>query len=152
MIDFSQIKLSTADESDCEFAYEVKKKAEGEYITEIWGWDEAFQRDFHNREWREKKPHIIELDGMPIGTISIEKNKNHFEIGRFFILPEFQRKGIGSYILKRILQEADELGRVTKLAHLKNSPVKSLYERHGFDFVGRNETHCFMERKPIKPS
>ncbi|MHC4076241.1 MAG: GNAT family N-acetyltransferase [Planctomycetota bacterium] len=152
MMDFSQIKLSTADESDCEFAYEVKKKAEGEYIAEIWGWDETFQRDYHDREWGESKPCIIKFKGRPIGTIFIKKNENYFEIGRFFILPEFQRKGIGSYILKRILQEADELRRVTKLAHLNNSPVRSLYERHGFDLRDQNETHCFMERKPIKDS
>ena len=149
MIDYSLIKLIPADESYRQFSYQVKKAAEGEYISQIWGWDEDVQRDFHTRAWQRRKPEIIIYDGKPIGTIAVVENEDDTEIGQFFILPEYQNKGIGSYLLKSILDKADRVGRVTTLRFLKNNPVKSLYVRHGFEIVGATETFYSMERKPV---
>lgn len=40
------LRKATADDS--EFVFLVKKAALGEYIEQTWGWDEDFQRRFHN--------------------------------------------------------------------------------------------------------
>ncbi|GAI75456.1 unnamed protein product [marine sediment metagenome] len=144
----SLIKLIPADESHREFSYQVKKTAEGTYITQIWGWDENIQRDFHNKDWQDHKPEIIAYDCKPIGTIYITENEKCIKIRQFFILPEYQNKGIGSYLLKRILDKADRSGRITKLDYLKSSPVGSLYKRNGFQIVEVDEAFYYMERKP----
>jgi ribosomal protein S6 len=52
MIDYSLIKLIPADETHKEFSYQVKKAAEGEYITLMFGWNENIQRDFHTKVWQ----------------------------------------------------------------------------------------------------
>jgi len=52
-------------------------------------------------------------------------------------------------MLKRILDEADRVVRVTTLRFLKNNPVKSLYIRYGFEIVGFDGTFYSMERKPV---
>ena len=70
MIDFSLIKLIPADETYREFSYRVKKEAEGEYITSMFGWDEDVQRSYHAKAWQEQKPDIITYDGQLIGTIA----------------------------------------------------------------------------------
>jgi GNAT superfamily N-acetyltransferase len=147
MIDYSLIKLIPADESYHEFSYQVKKAAEGAYITEIWGWDEDIQRDFHAREWQENRPQIIMYDSKPIGTIFIGQSKDCIEIKHFFILPEYQNMGIGSYLLKRIQDHADKSGRIVRLKYMRNNPVGSLYKRHGFQVVGFDQTYYSMERK-----
>ena len=97
MINFSLIKLIPAEESHREFSYQVKKAAEGDYITQLWGWDEKAQRDFHTSDWQQKRPSIILYDNKPIGTIYILENDDYIQIGQFFILPEYQNKGIGSH-------------------------------------------------------
>jgi len=148
MIEYSLIRLIPSEELHREFSYLVKKAAEGEYIAQIWGWDENFQRDFHAEVWQQNRPDIILYDNRPIGTISIIENEDYIEIRQFFLLPEYQRQGIGSYLLKRILDEADISGRITRLAYLKNNPVVSLYKRHGFKISDVIENFCFMERKP----
>jgi GNAT superfamily N-acetyltransferase len=148
MLDTRLIKLISADESHYEFAYQVKKAAEGEYITAIWGWNENVQRDFHDKEWKQKKPQIILYEGRSVGTLSVVENEDCIEFGRFFILPECQNMGIGTFLLRGVLNKADKLNRPVRLAHLRNSPVGSLYKRHGFILLNENETHCFMERNP----
>lgn len=61
------ITLATATEDDCEFSYQVKKAATGEYIEAIWGWDETVQRNYHAKAWKEIRPDVIEYNGKPIG-------------------------------------------------------------------------------------
>jgi GNAT superfamily N-acetyltransferase len=148
VIDCSLIRLIPADETYREFSYHVKKAAEGEYIISMFGWDEDVQRDFHARAWRQQKPQIIIYDGKPIGTIATIETEGCIEIGQFFILPEYQRRGIGTYLLKNILDRADRLGKNATLRFLKNNPVKSLYVRNGFRLVSTSEVAYHMERKP----
>jgi len=147
MIDCSLIELIPADETHREFSYQVKKEAEGEYITHMFGWDEDVQRDFHGRAWEQQKPDIITYDGKPIGTIATIESKDCIEIGQFFILPDYQNKGIGTYLLKNILDKADRLGKNIVLCFLKNNPVMSLYARNGFRVVRTGEVAHHMERK-----
>ena len=145
-MNYQHISIRPATDSDCDFAYEVKKRAEGEYVSEIFGWDEAFQIDFHNNEWRDEKPQIIEYNGHPIGTISVRKGNDCCQIGRFFIDPRYQSKGIGTHLLGRILTEAEANASIIKLAFLKNNPVKSLYERLGFKVVVQKGNFIYMEK------
>jgi GNAT superfamily N-acetyltransferase len=148
VIDYSLIRLIPANESYREFSYQVKKAAEGEYITLMFGWDEDVQRGFHAEAWRQQKPDIITYDGKLIGTIATIESEDCIEIGQFFILPDYQNKGIGTHILKNILNKADQLGRNVTLKFLKNNPVKSLYVRNGFRLVYTSEVAHHMDRKP----
>jgi GNAT superfamily N-acetyltransferase len=147
MIDCSLIKLIPADETHKEFSYQVKKAAEGEYITLMFGWDEDVQRGFHAKAWQQQKPDIITYDGKLIGTIATIESEDCVEIGQLFILPEYQNKGIGTYLLKSILDKADQSGKNVTLKFLKNNRVKSLYIRNGFRLVYTSEVAHHMERK-----
>jgi GNAT superfamily N-acetyltransferase len=147
MIDFSLIKIIPADETYREFSYQVKKEAEGEYITSMFGWDEGIQRSYHTKAWQEQKPDIIAYDGRLIGTIATIEGEDCIEIGQFFILPQYQNEGIGTSLLKSILDRADQLGKNVTLKFLKNNPVESLYIRNGFRLVDTSEILYYMERK-----
>ena len=147
MIDCSPIRLVPGDETYKEFGYQVKKAAEGEYITSIFGWDENVQRSYHSKAWQQQKPDIIIYDGKPIGTIATIESEDCIEVGQFFILPEYHNKGIGTYLLKSILEKADRLGKNVTLRFLKNNPAKSLYVRNGFRIVDTSEILYYMERK-----
>ena len=147
MIDCSLIRLVPGDETYKEFSYQVKKAAEGEYITSMFGWDENVQRSYHSKAWQQQKPDIIIYDGKPIGTIATIESEDCIEVGQFFILPEYQNKGIGTYLLKSILEKADQLGMNVTLRFLKNNPAKSLYVRNGFRIVDTSEILYYMERK-----
>ncbi len=148
MIDYALLQLIPAEESHREFSYQVKKSAYGDYIKEIWGWEESAQREFHAQDWLNKKPSIITYDSRPIGTILITENEDHIEIAQFIIVSEYQNKGIGSHILKDIMDRADHSGRVIKLQYLRINPVASLYSRMGFQVIGNDDLFVSVERKP----
>jgi GNAT superfamily N-acetyltransferase len=148
MINHSLLQITPAEDSHREFSYQVKKAAMGDYITRKWGWDEEAQRDFHAQDWLNKRPRVILYDNKPIGTIYMVENEDHIEIGQFYIIPEYQNKGIGSHLFKGILDRADRCGLVTKLAYMHINPAASLYRRHGFKTVRSDDTFCFAERQP----
>lgn len=148
MIDYSLIELAPADETHKEFSYQVKKEAEGEYITHMFDWNEDVQRGFHARAWQQQKPDIITYDGKLIGTIARIESEHSIEIGQFFILSAYQNKGIGTHLLKSILKKADQLSKNVTLCFLRSNAVKSLYVRNGFRVVDTDEIFHYMERKP----
>ena len=147
IIDCSRVRLIPADETHKQFSYQVKKAAEGEYIISMFGWDEDVQRGFHDKAWLEQKPDVITYDGKLIGTIATIESEDCIDIGQFFILPEYQKKGIGTHLLRGILDKADRLGKNVTLKFLTNNPVKSLYSRNGFRLVYTSDVAHHMERR-----
>ena len=140
------IHLRPATEADYEFCYDVKKNAIGQYVAQIWGWDEAFQREFHRGDFQTMRPDVVVYGDLDIGTFEITRHADHIHLGEFYLMPQFQRRGIGTFLLQQILEEATENNLLVRLEVLKNNPVQSLYQRHGFVVSGQREHHFLMER------
>jgi GNAT superfamily N-acetyltransferase len=143
-----QVTLRAAKPDDFLFAFEVKRKALGPHISVQWTWDEQFQEAIHRTRWNERPWSIIQLAGLAIGTVSVEEKADHIRFGEFYLLPEYQRQGIGSRLLSSVLEMADAQALPVKLEYLKWNPVGSLYLRHGFRLVSQNDIHFFMLREP----
>ena len=147
-IDLRQISLRSVSESDRPFAYEVKKSALRAYVEPLWGWDEAVQIEFHRKDWDERRPEIIRLLDRDIGTIEVWRRGEDIHLGEFYLLPEFQRHGIGTHFMSQLAAESDSKGVPVRLEVIKINPVKSLYLRFGFKVTGETRTHFQMERNP----
>ena len=129
-----------------DFAFAVKRAAMGPHILRRWGWDEGFQRDLHERRFREKPFFGIARAGLRVGTLSVQALPGHLGFGEFYLFPEYQGRGTGSAILRHCLALADHLRLPVRLEHLHWNPVGSLYRRHGFIETGRTDIHVLMER------
>jgi GNAT superfamily N-acetyltransferase len=147
-IDYSRIKLIPAEESHRQFSDAIKEAAYRGYIEEIWGWDEKVVREYNERNWREKRSQIILYNDQPIGTIYVGEDEESIEIAQFILISEYQNQGIGSHILKDIIEKADRTGKMIKLNYLRQNPVASLYRRTGFQVVAEDEMLYWAERKP----
>jgi ribosomal protein S18 acetylase RimI-like enzyme len=141
------VEVVPASDADCEFSYQVKKAAEGELITAVFGWDEAVQREYHQREWHERRPSLITAGGRPVGTIELREEEGRLHVAQFFIAPERQNQGIGTEVLREALRLADEKSQPVRLALLAGNRCVSLYRRHGFEVVGADGALCHMERR-----
>jgi ribosomal protein S18 acetylase RimI-like enzyme len=53
----------------------------------------------------------------------------------------FSVRGVGSAVLRRVIQQADNGGAPIRLHVLKTNPAKRLYDRFDFDVVGETTTH-----------
>ena len=141
-------KLSKCNETDFDFAFEVKKDALGPCISDRWGWDEDYQLSIHRERWEEKPWFIIYLGENRIGTVSIHELEDSIRFGEFYLLNQYQGKGIGTNVLREFLDGCDQNGSKVKLEYLKWNPVGSLYLRHGSKVISENDIHYFMERIP----
>ena len=146
------VTLSPAEEADSEFAFDAKRQALGPYVEARWGWDDALQRTLHRQRWGERPWSIILSAGQRVGTVSVARTPTHIQFGEFYLLPSFQRQGIGTEVLRSVLRWADEENVAVKLEYLRWNPVGSLYQRHGFVVVSENDSHYFLVRAAPRSS
>jgi GNAT superfamily N-acetyltransferase len=136
----------TKDANNFEFAFTAKKVAMGPHIEVKWGWDEAFQRRLHSERWAAKAFFRIVVDGEAAGTVAIDESPTHVQFGEFYLLPPFQRKGIGAKVLASAIEMAAAKKLPVRLECLKWNPAISLYKRAGFVVTRESDIHFFMER------
>lgn len=152
------LSTRTAGEDDYEFLFQLKKAAEFGPISAVFGWDEALQREFHHDEWSAAKPEVICVNGQRAGSYLVEErnirdkltNESYPELYfcRFFLLPEFQGKGIGSAILARCVAQADRRRNLMRLCYLQGNRVGELYQRFGFEIENQDTQFVYMVRQP----
>ena len=93
--------------------------------------------------------YIIMYGDKKIGFYNGEILENgNYEVGNICIIPEYQGKGIGSKILKDILEENKD--KNIEIQYFKQNPVGKLYDRLGFVSNGETEFHYKMIKGKTK--
>lgn len=46
-----ELSFRKADANDSEFVFTMKKAAYREYVEQVWGWDNSYQRKRHKKEF-----------------------------------------------------------------------------------------------------
>ena len=71
------------------------------------------------------------------------------EVCEIQVLPEHQRRGLGTEILAGAIDHARQQGKgVILRSGLKNSGAHRLFRRLGFEETGRTDTHVHMRCSP----
>ena len=143
----NNLTLRKATAEDSEFAYLTKKTAFRQYIEKVWGWDEEEQRQLHERRFMSQDFQVIQVDGIDIGILAIVHQPDCVKVNQMFIIPEYQRKGIGAVCIRRIIKDATVSKLPVRLQVLKaNTQAVAFYQRAGFRSIGESGTHVLMER------
>lgn len=117
---------------DLPWLFELHKAALKEYVEQIWGWDEAWQRDYFFKTLNLADSRLILLGEERIGRLTVEEKPDHIFLAYIALLPAHQGKGIGTEVIRSVMAEAKEKGKPVILSVLKPNPAKALYERLGF--------------------
>lgn len=141
----TEVELRPATREDFDFLYNLFRATMCEYIAQIWGWDEQWQQEHFTENFDPDTDHVIVLDEKDIGVISIEEKEDEIFLSKIYILPEYQRRGIGTQLINYLLGVAFNSGLPVTLRVLKTNPSKLLYERLGFVEVGETETEYLMK-------
>ena len=135
-----------------DFVYQVKKDAYKKYVEECWGsWVEENQQEYFKKFINQVKDdaYIIQLNGKDIGFYNGETLEDgSYEIGNICIIPEYQGMGIGTRILKDIMELHKE--QDLHIQYFKQNPVGNLYEKLGFIPNGETEFHYQMIKPVVK--
>jgi ribosomal protein S18 acetylase RimI-like enzyme len=143
------LKFRKARATDSEFVFAVKKAAFREYVEQIWGWDDTYQKDLHNRRFTSQDLRIIQFRGTDVGFLSTSNTSDTLNVNQLYILPEYQGRGIGAACMTRIIDDANLEQKPVTLQVLKiNTRAAAFYQRLGFTTVDENSTHFQMKRPP----
>ena len=143
------LNIRKARANDSEFIFTVKKAAYREYVEQVWGWDDNYQRKRHNKEFASHDFYIIQFREIDVGFFITSSTSDTLKVNQIYILPEYQGKGIGSACLTRIVDDANLEQRSVVLQVLKvNTRGIALYKRLGFTIVGEGSIYFQMEKLP----
>lgn len=144
-----ELSIRKARTSDNEFIFTVKKAAYREYVEQVWGWDDNYQRERHSREFTSYNFHIIQFCGTDVGFFITSSTPDTLKVNQIFILPEYQGRGIGSACMTRIIDNANLEQRSVVLQVLKvNTRGIALYQRLGFTIVDEDSIYFQMGKSP----
>ncbi|WGW02976.1 GNAT family N-acetyltransferase [Tropicibacter oceani] len=130
-----------------------------EWEFQLTTWTEADKHDFLKSQFKAQDMsyrmnflgaafRIIQMDGVDIGRLYVDRPDTHMHIIDLTLAPEWCGRGIGSDILKALLNEAHGGKVPVRLSVEKQNPALNLYLRLGFRALSETATHYALEWRP----
>jgi GNAT superfamily N-acetyltransferase len=99
-------------------------------------------------QWALTQVRIITFDGSDVGWLQSRIQDDVLFVAQLFVDGPFQRKGIGTEVMRRLIGEAARLNQAVCLAVVKINPALRLYERLGFQITHEDDRKFYMKRDP----
>jgi ribosomal protein S18 acetylase RimI-like enzyme len=137
----SSITLRPVKQEDEAFLRRVYASSREDELAAVAWTDEqkgAFLRqqfDAQSAHYRHYDPatfDIVEVDGVPVGRLYVARWRDEIRVMDIAILPEHRGAGIGSALLRGVLEEGARSGKRVSIHVEKHNPALGLYERLGF--------------------
>lgn len=139
--------LRPANPNDAPLFYSVIERTMREFIFMTWGlWDEARVQNEAQIHSRSPNSQIIEIDNTAIGVLQVARHLDRIELEQIYLLPEYQRLGIGTALINRLITEAAASIVPVRLRVLVVNPAKQLYECLGFVITETTPEFFYMEK------
>jgi GNAT superfamily N-acetyltransferase len=120
------VSRRAATSDDAAFALHLTEACMRDYAEPTWGsWDGRADLDLAFDQ-------VIQLAGRDIGLIGVDRRSDCWFLDKLYLLPAYQNRRIGSYLLQRLIDDAKAAQVVLRLTVLEVNPARRFYERHGF--------------------
>ena len=140
------ITYRPAVQEDLNFLYRLHRATMKVYVEDTWGrWDEDWQRERFTCRFQPDLLQVIRYKDEDAGVLQVQERSEENFVALLEISPAFQKRGIGTRIMRNILSEAGLKGKLVALQVLKVTFLaRSFYQRMGFGVTGENDTHYIM--------
>ncbi|WP_415328731.1 GNAT family N-acetyltransferase [Chryseobacterium sp. MMS23-Vi53] len=138
------LQYRKATENDIEFLIDLREKTMSEHYISS---NLPATREVHTQRvlYEYDNAKIIIFNDESVGLLKVSRNNETIYIIQLQIDPSLQGKGIGKFILKDMLEEAENTGKTVTLSVLKTNKAQHLYSSLGFVIIDENEHSYFME-------
>lgn len=112
-------------------------------------WQLEMQRRDYEKRFPEADYQIILFEGKPAGRLWVGRTPEQIRLLDIALLPEFQNRRIGTYLLRKLINESEQTG--VPLRHMifkLNTGARRFYERLGFRLAEDEHMYLLMERSP----
>lgn len=145
-----EFQLRPGTEADADFIMALTETVIRTHFEETWGaWDAEFQWNEFRQSFESLDHHIIMCDGERAGYRALRRTGDVIGLSKLYLLPVYQNQGIGSSIIRDLIQESKEASQKLQL-HIvpENRGAKRFYERLGFAVTGMSGKLMCMEYQP----
>src|SRR5690349_8884446 len=103
--------------------------AEMEWIIDRLALNRTAQEVSFKEQWQAPQVRIIMLDGSDGGWLQTITQEAELFIAQLFVERKFQRRGIGTAVMDRLIAEASMFNQAVRLSVVKINPAVRLYKR-----------------------
>jgi ribosomal protein S18 acetylase RimI-like enzyme len=112
-------------------------------------WQMEMQRNDYEKRFPKADYQIILFAGEPAGRLWVGRTPEQIRLLDIAILPEFQNRKIGTYLLRKLIEESEATGIPLRHMIFKlNTAARRFYERLGFRLIEDDRMYLLMERHP----
>ena len=154
-----QVILRTTEPQDDSFLFQVYASTRTDEMALV-NWNETQKFDFLLMQFNAQRQHylnyfpqaeyslICQSENRPIGRMIVNRSGEEILLMDIALLPEYRNTGIGTCLIRDLLNEAQMKGQPVNLYVEVFNPARRLYERLGFSKVGMDGIYYKMEWRP----
>ncbi|HEY0320627.1 MAG TPA: GNAT family N-acetyltransferase [Pyrinomonadaceae bacterium] len=158
----AKVKLRPVTPADEDTLLKIYASTREEEMQQATGWSNEqkemflrWQLDMQRRDYEARFPQadyqIILFEGAPAGRLWVGRTPEQMRLLDIAILPEFQKRKIGSFLLHNLIRESEETGiPLRHMIYKLNTDARRFYERLGFRLIEDERMYLLMERHPEK--
>ncbi|GGY69494.1 GNAT family N-acetyltransferase [Streptomyces omiyaensis] len=137
---------------DVEVVAELRAVVMREDLERLGRYDEERVRQRFRDGFSAAYTSIVETGGALAGCVTLRPDPaGGLHLEHFYLDPALQGRGLGTAVLRHLLDRADAAGAPVRLAVLRGSAARRLYERAGFAVESEDPVDVRMVREPAPP-
>jgi ribosomal protein S18 acetylase RimI-like enzyme len=158
-MNLGEITRRTVNHADRPFLFELYASTRDAELAQVpWTAEQklafvTMQFEAQTVSYRESFPHglfeIISAGEVPAGRIYWSRQPEQIHILDITVAPAYRNSGIGSYVLREILEEADRTGKSVTIYVEDFNPSSRLFERLGFQVAAKDGFQLLLQRLPV---
>ncbi len=141
--------LRSANRDDAPPFFQVIDQTRRKFIIATWGrWDESRVQRESQEDCLSAKAQVIQIQNVAVGVLIVERLQTHIQLDQIYLLPEYQRLGICTVLLNKLIAEARQTHIPVRLQVIAINPAQRFYKRLGFTVTEETLDLVRMERSP----
>jgi GNAT superfamily N-acetyltransferase len=140
--------LRSAVAADVEVIAELRAAVMRADLERLGRYDEHRVRQRLRDSFSPQHTSIIVIGRELAGCVTVRPAEGRHWLEHFYLAPHHQGRGLGSAVLRTVLERTDAQGMTVGLNVLQGSAALRLYERHGFIVEAQDPIDVFMMRLP----
>jgi GNAT superfamily N-acetyltransferase len=137
-----------AEPADVEAIAELRAVVMRPDLERLGRFDEHRVRQRLRNSFSPQHTSVIVADGAFAGCVTLRPAEDGQWLEHFYLAPGVQGRGLGSAVLRTLLDRTDADGVLVRLNVLRGSAARRLYERHGFTVEAQDPIDVYMVRPP----
>jgi GNAT superfamily N-acetyltransferase len=140
--------LRPAVAADVEVIAELRATVMRADLERLGRYDEHRVRQRLRDSFSARHTSVIMIEGELAGCVTVRPAEGRHWLEHFYLAPHQQGRGLGSAVLRTLLERTDAQSMTVALNVLQGSAARRLYERHGFVVEAQDPIDVFMVRPP----